>query len=904
MKPDWKLAAALFAVAFPVLVQGQSGALQRVKNTTLTNFPPVAPSQGYALVNIFPPSLALTNPVCIKSPPGETNRLFILERGINDSIGKIIVITNLANPTRTVFMTLPVDPSVESGLLGLAFHPGYATNGYFYVFASRTMTTSQGSGRHQRISRFTTVPPDANVASTNTELPLITQIDTQPNHNGGDLHFGPDGYLYATIGDEGLQYNGNFNAQIITNKFFSAVLRLDVDKRPGNLLPNPHPASTTNYFVPADNPFVGVTNFNGQNFSATAVRTEFYAIGFRNPWRMSFDQVSGTIYLGDVGQDRYEEVDIITKGGNYGWSYYEGKQLALPLYPGRPGIFANPPPGLIMPIQDYPHSGNPSGYNGNAVIGGVVYRGARLAQLYGAYVFADNGSSSVWVLRYDGTNTVPFQKIAQSLGPSAFGIDPRNGDVLIAQLGDNTIRRLDNNSSAPVTNALPATLANTGAFSDLTTLTPSAGIVPYDINVPFWSDNAIKTRWFSVPNTNLMIGFNPDGNWSFPTGGVANAGAPGTFWIKHFELELTNGAPDSRRRLETRFIIRSTNGIYGATYRWETPPTNATLVPEGGLDEAFTINDGGTLRTQIWHYPSRAECQACHTLQGGFALGFNTPQLNKNIDYGAGPENQIAALNAAGYFAVPVTNVHTLRALSPLSDGSVSVEYRVRSFLAANCVQCHQPGGASVATWDARITTQTSSAGIVDGTLVNNGGDPNNLVISRGSLEHSMLLTRISTRGPNQMPPLDSTIVDPQAIALVSAWITNDWSIYKSFPDWQFLNFGSTNDVRAAWNYDFDADLANNYLEYLTGTDPLVWNANIWNADIRKVGGEVRIVFPQIANRGFEVQYSTIPVSPGSWLPLDVAGNEPFFSITNRIRMVSDPISTTNKAYRVRVFEP
>src|SRR5262249_23205766 len=158
---------------------------------------------------------------------------------------------------------------------------------------------------------------------------------------------------------------------------------------------------------------------------------------------------------------------------------------------------------------------------------------------------------------------------------------------------------------------------------------------------------------------------------------------------------------------------------------------------------------------------------------------------------------------------------------------------RVRSYLAANCVQCHQPGGPSVATWDARITTQTPSAGIVNGTLVNNGGDPNNFVISPGSLDHSMLLTRISTRGPSQLPALDSTIVDTQAIALVSAWVTNDWPVYKSFADWQLANFVSTNDPEAAWNYDIDGDLANNYLEFLTGTDPFVWNPEIWNIEVQ-----------------------------------------------------------------------
>src|SRR5262249_23157219 len=145
---------------------------------------------------------------------------------------------------------------------------------------------------------------------------------------------------------------------------------------------------------------------------------------------------------------------------------------------------------------------------------------------------------------------------------------------------------------------LPPTLADTGAFTNLMTLTsafdpllPAVGIVPYDINVPFWSDNAAKSRWFSVPNTSLTIGFNTHGNWSLPTG---------TVWIKHFNLELTNGVPSSTRRVETRLLVKNAGGIYGAVYRWGNSATNATLVSENGLDEPFAINDGGILRTQIW----------------------------------------------------------------------------------------------------------------------------------------------------------------------------------------------------------------------------------------------------------------------------------------------------------------
>jgi uncharacterized repeat protein (TIGR03806 family) len=739
--------------------------LQRVPNTSLTNLPPQPPQFGYTINNAFP-TVTLSQPVCIASPPQETNRLFILEKA-----GNIVVITNLAAPTRTVFMSLPVLSDSESGLLGLAFHPGYATNGYFFVFSSRDQSDSQGSGRHQVISRFQVTATNANVALTNTELQLISQFDTQGNHNGGDLHFGPDDYLYASVGDEGLQYNGDLNAQVITNKFFSAILRIDVDKRPGNLLPNPHPASSTNYFIPADNPFVGVTSFNGHTFSAASVRTEFYAIGFRNPWRFNFDPVTGFLYVGDVGQDDYEEVDVMPKGGNGGWPYYEGLHVASLLYSGQPGIFTtnNAPPGLIFPIQEYPHTGsaNLANYIGNAVIGGVVYRGNRITQLYGAYVFTDNGSGNVWILRYDGSNTVPFQQITTCSGPSTFGTDPRNGDVLIAQLGNNQIGRLDYNSTS--TGApLPPTLADTGAFTNLTSLAPAAGIVPYDLNVPFWSDNAIKSRWFSVPNTNRAIGFNPTGNWSFPTG---------TVWIKHFELELTNGVPASRKRLETRFIVRNANGVYGVTYRWDSA-TNATLVPEAGLDEAFTINDGGILRTQVWHYPSRSECLACHTAAGGYGLGFRTEQLNRSFTYGSLTTNEISALSAAGYLSPPASNNPvTLLALAPATNTAFSLEYRARSFLAANCSQCHQPGGtAQEAHWDARITTPTANAGLVKGIPVDNFGSASNFIIAPQSPANSILFARISTRDlgslPSlQMPPLDSTLVDTQDVQLVSDWI-------------------------------------------------------------------------------------------------------------------------------------
>jgi hypothetical protein len=321
---------------------------------------------------------------------------------------------------------------------------------------------------------------------------------------------------------------------------------------------------------------------------------------------------------------------------------------------------------------------------------------------------------------------------------------------------------------------LPPTLADTGAFTNLsslpdstTPLAPAPGVVPYDINVPFWSDDAQKTRWFSIPNTNLDIGFFPTNNWSFPTGAV---------WIKHFDLEITNGVPASRHRLETRFIVKNTAGVYGVTYRWGNSLTNATLVPEEGMDESFVIYSGSSiLRTQTWHYPSRSECLTCHTTVGGGALGFNTAQLNRDKDYGIGVANQLTALSEAGYFSNGVPDPATLLALAPATNTAASLEFRVRSYLSANCVQCHQPGGAGPqqANWDARISTPLVSQGIVNGLLVNNFADTNNRVVKPGSLTNSILYYRVAVLGAEHMPPLATSVINTQAVALLSQWITN-----------------------------------------------------------------------------------------------------------------------------------
>jgi len=744
-----------------------AGPLQRLPNTTL-QFPTNPPSTGFTFTNAFP-GVSFTNPVAIASPPGETNRLFVAEKN-----GLIVVITNLAAPTRTVFIDLRsrvrfvTNDTVideEEGLLGLTFHPGFATNGYFYVF----YTGGPSPNRYDILSQLQVSGSDPNQGNTTSETRFIVQPDEAFNHNGGDLHFGPDGYLYVALGDEGGSWGQYTNTQRIDKDFFSAIMRLDVDKRPGSLAPNPHPAlpSLTNYAIPPDNYWVGATNFNNVAVNPAKVRTEFYSVGMRNPWRFTFDDVSGLCYVGHVGQDAVEWINIITNGANCGWNYYEGSTKWS----------NNLPAGFVLtpPLAQYGHTGTRK-----CIIGGVVYRGMKMSQLYGSYLYSDFVSGEFWALKNTGYNVTANSVIFSDPNsfPLTFGVDPSNGDPLyaVALQGTNSqIRRIIYNTTtngSPV----PATLAATGAFTNLTSLSSALdplyaapGIVPYGINVPFWSDNAIKSRWFSIPNTNLTIAFHPTNLWSFPTGSV---------WIKHFNLLLTNGVAASARRIETRFLIKNTAGIYGLVYRWGGSPTNAALVSEAGLDESFVIDDGGgVLRTQMWHYPSRIECNICHTPQSGYALGFRTEQLNCDWNYNGVVTNQLSAISQAGYFSPVLTNSPaSLLALASATNTSYSLEYRARSYLAANCVSCHQPGASSQAAWDARITTPTMSAGLLKAVPFDTLGNSANRIIMPSSPTNSVLLTRICTRDLGaafsiQMPPVASNLIDTQNIALITAWI-------------------------------------------------------------------------------------------------------------------------------------
>lgn len=351
------------------------------------------------LENAFP-NLTFTKPVDIQSSRDSTNRLFVVEQE------GIIRVFNNSSSTTTSKVFLDISSKVvsggELGLLGLAFHPDYKNNGYFYI----NYTTSP-SDITTRISRYKVNAADPDAADPNSELILITQDQPFVNHNGGQTTFGPDGYLYLALGDGG-SAGDPFNSAQNRNTLLGKILRIDVNTT----------SAGRNYGIPADNPYAG----NAQGW-----KEEIYTLGMRNPWRFSFDAVTGWLWCADVGQGNWEEIDILQRGGNYGWKCYEGTHSydtteCSDVY--------------INPVYEYDHAG------GNcSVTGGFVYRGSTVPELYGKYVYADYCSKKFWSLQYDSLappeNTSLFT--AATGAPVSFGVDDKN-ELYICAFDGNIYR--------------------------------------------------------------------------------------------------------------------------------------------------------------------------------------------------------------------------------------------------------------------------------------------------------------------------------------------------------------------------------------------------------------------------------------------------------------------------------
>jgi uncharacterized repeat protein (TIGR03806 family) len=422
-----------------------------------------------------------------------------------------------SNPQQTQVLDITArvrlpDNNAELGLLGMAIHPDFATNGEIFLsYADDNLTSI--------VSRFTS--SNGGQSFSDTEEILLSLQQPYSNHNGGDIHFGPDRMLYMSFGDGGNRNNGADDPQT----WFGSILRIDPD-------------GGSPYGIPADNPFA----------DGVGGAPEVFAYGFRNPWRFTVDPVTGEVWAGDVGAGDWEEVDYVVPGGNYGWPTKEGSSCYQ--------ATSCDDTGMIDPVVEYSHDDG-----GVSVIGGRVYRGSSIPGLQGTYLFSEWSTGQIWAIDYDSDGAAYMREVSSiSTFSAVTWAQGNDGEILIPSSG---IRRMTP-SVGGTPSQFPQTLSETGCVDRADPQEPASSMIPYGVNVQLWSDGAEKNRWMALPD-GTQIDIDTAGDWQLPIGSVV---------MKSFQRD--------GQALETRLMMRHTDGDWaGYSYKWRDDLSDADLVLNG-----------------------------------------------------------------------------------------------------------------------------------------------------------------------------------------------------------------------------------------------------------------------------------------------------------------------------------
>ena len=695
--------------------------------------PDSLPQGQLELVRQFPDLDDFNQPIFAVQAPGDGDNFYVVERSgrvrrfpLREDVSQdeVDLVLDISSDSDDPDVETAVDDSGEGGFHSVAFHPDFASNGYLYL----SYTTSEGAGGFR--SRLTRVQQSNGSFPASSETLILEVEQPAKNHNGGSVLFGPDGFLYWSLGDGG-GANDDFNQGQRTDTPLAAILRLDVD----------NPSGGRPYGIPSDNPFAGEDD----------EAEEIFAWGFRNPWRMSFDRADGELWVGDVGQGSFEEVDVVTLGGNYGWSIKE----ASCCFNKDAGVCFDTndcdDDDLVEPVHQYGRD------EGRSITGGYVYRGESLPEYEGQYFFGDFETSRIWTLPKDGGEATLVANT--DLGIGSFAEDA-SGEIYVLDLFGGGIYRLERNEDDDANDpnaGLPATLGDTGCFDDLAALTPASGVIAYDLQAPLWSDGAGKSRWLALPD-DASITLDEDGDYIFP---------PGSVLIKHFERD--------GRRLEIRFMVQTQGGIWaGYTYAWNEDGTEANLVDQDGMNVAAIPEQ----EDSAWEIPSRNNCMSCHTRAAGRSLGLEVAQQDADLDFGGGQIfNQVDVADAWELLDTDGDTLEDLRDRAHVpfpryEDEEASFEDRARAYLHMNCSGCHRPDGPGRGDLDLRAYASVSDMGICDTEpSVGDLGIDDARVVAPGDPGRSVLLQRMLDDGEDRMPPLATVRIDDQGVDLVRRWI-------------------------------------------------------------------------------------------------------------------------------------
>ena len=718
-------ATTLAATVPPV----SSGLDTRPSNTSCLAGDAPAGAIALGLDQVFAGVSPFSVPILMLQAPGSAANWYVVEK-----TGVVYTFANQPGvTTKNVFIDVSSkiavdasDASDERGLLGMAFHPDFPTDPRVYL----SYTATAGSRLVSRVVEFQT-RDGGQTLDASSAVTILQVRQPEANHNGGNIAFGPDGFLYIGLGDgggSGDAHGATGNGQRLST-LLGKMLRIDVDGTTG----------PTRYAIPAGNPYAGGAVCNNDTGAFSANCPEIYAYGFRNPWRWSFDTGSGELWVGDVGQNTWEEVDRISAGGNYGWRCREGAH-------DFNATCGTDSASAIDPIAEYSHT------FGVAITGGYVYRGSAIPALAGRYVFGDYGSGRIWEVPHDARP--PTQEVTTGLDTgltiSSFAQDS-SGELYVVNLG-GTLHKL--RAGAVTGRTIPTLLSATGCVSPTDPTQPASGLIPYAPNAPFWSDGAVKTRFLALPD-GQQITVGQDGDFDLPNGSVL---------MKNFRV--------GTQLVETRLLMRHNDGQWaGYTYEWNAQGTDATRVVGGK-----SVQVAG----QTWLFPSETQCLFCHSSPAGRSLGLEIQQLNGSFDYTltGRTANQLDTLSSIGTLSAPLSAPPAQLPVLPDPFGTTgTLSERARAYLHTNCSHCHRPGGPTPVDMDLRYTTALADTHACD--VAPTRGDlglvnARRIAVGGGdAASRSLIVARPSRSDSLSMPPLQPRVVDAAGVALLTSWVNS-----------------------------------------------------------------------------------------------------------------------------------
>lgn len=673
------------------------------------------------------PQLQFRNPVEFVPMPG-TDQMVLLEQR-----GPVYVFPKSGEAAKAeLIFDLKKELPQHHESYGMVFHPQFQKNRKVYICYITKPEVDGGT----HVSEFTL--PDTKPLHIDPKSERLIISWRSGGHNGGSLHFGPDGMLYISAGDSGpasppdpIRTGQNLG------DLMSAISRIDVD----------HPADGKLYSIPSDNPFL----------KTPGARPELWCYGLRNPWKMSFDPVTGALWVGDVGWEIWELVYKIQRGANYGWSVMEGPQVVHPNDP------VGPTP-ITPPTYAHSHS------EARSITGGYVYRGKKYPDLVGKYIHGDWVSGKVWALREVKDGKPEVQEIANTALPIiCFGEDQDRELYIVSY--DGTIFSLQANKSNAVTTSFPKKLSETGLFYSTAKNQIAEGVLPYDINMEMWSDGTGAERFIGLPGNSIISKFlkgdfskgETQGAWRFPTNAV---------FARTVYVEMEKGNPTTRRRLETQILHNTGDDWRAYSYHWTKDQKDAVLYDGDGKEETFQIKDPATGKTSpwTWRYSTRSECMVCHLTRTGTIHSFAPFQIDREVKQAGAARNQMDILKGLGLFEYP-TPAYTR--MASLKDEAASVNDRARAYLHVNCSHCHRFGGSGASTIDFRWEMTNDKILAIDVTPTQGTfGLDNPHVITPGRPQDSVLMYRFAKLGRGHMPYLGAQEIDPTAFKLLDRWIS------------------------------------------------------------------------------------------------------------------------------------